>query len=101
MRFLQPTSSSLEDSDSGDFMGAHHEEGKAAQLKKRLHRRNLETLNFTVTDTIIFVRAATSVYLHALSMKQSDVVISKTLTAAIEIVKIFGIKLFLSGKLHD
>ena len=95
--FLQPTSSSLDDSDSGNFSGAQHEEGKAARLQKRLRKRKLETLNFAVTDTIIFVRAATSVYLHALSMKQSDVVITKTLTAAVEIVKIFGIKLFLSA----
>lgn len=94
--FLQPTSSSLDDSDA-NVSGAHHEEGKAARMRKRLRKRQLETLSFAVTDTIIFVRAATSVYLHALSMKQSDVVISKTLTAAVEIVKIFGIKLFLSA----
>jgi hypothetical protein len=66
-------------------------------MRKRLHKRHLETLTFAVTDSIVFVRAAASVYLHALSMKQSDVVISKTLTAAIEIVKIFGIKLFLAA----
>jgi len=93
--FLQPTSSSLDDSESGSISGPQHEEGKAARLKKRLRKRKLETLAFAVTDTIIFVRAATSVYLHALSMKQSDVVITKTLTGAVEIVKIFGIKLFL------
>ena len=95
--FLQPTSRSVEDSDLGNFPGGQHEEGKAARMRKRLRKRHLETLTFAVTDSIIFVRAAASVYLHALSMKQSDVVITKTLTAAIEIVKIFGIKLFLSA----
>ena len=95
--FLQPTTSSLDDSDTGDFSGAQHEEGKAARMKKRLRKRKLEVLTFAVTDTIIFVRAAASVYLHALSMKQSDIVITRSLTASVEIVKIFGIKLFLSA----
>lgn len=93
--FLQPTSS-LDDSDScNNSSGTKHEEGKGT--KKRLRTRKSETLTFAVTDTIIFVRAVASVYLHALSMKQSDIVITKTLTAAVEIVKIFGIKLFLSA----
>lgn len=94
--FLQPTSSSLEDSEAISVSGAHEEE-KAARLQRRLRKRKLETLTFAVTDTIIFVRAAASVYLHALSLRQSDVVITKTLTAAVEIVKIFGIKVFLSA----
>jgi hypothetical protein len=95
--FLQPTSCSIDDLDFGNFTGGQHEEGKAARMRKILRKRHLETLTFAATDSIIFVRAAASVYLHALSMKQSDVVITKTLTAAIEIVKIFGIKLFLSA----
>ena len=95
--FLQPTSSSIDDSDFGKSSEVKHGEGKAARVRKRSHECQLETLTFAVTDSIIFVRAAASVYLHALSMKQSDVVISKTLTAAIEIVKIFGIKLFLAA----
>ena len=88
--FLQHASfsSSVDDTVSGPF----HEEKKQAQLLRRLDRKKMETLTFSVIDTIIFVRAATSVYLHALTMKQSDVVIVKTLTAAVEIVKIFGIK---------
>ncbi|KAL3808937.1 hypothetical protein ACHAXA_001128 [Cyclostephanos tholiformis] len=94
---LQPTLSSIEDSDIGNYSEKRHEEGKAARMRKRLRKRHLETLTFAITDSIIFVRAAASVYLHALSMKQSDVVISRTLTAAIEIVKIFGIKLFLAA----
>ena len=92
--FLQPTTSSLDDNDA---VGAQHDEGKAGRMRRRLRKNKIETLNFAVTDTIIFVRAAASVYLHALSMKQSDVVIAKTLTAAVEIVKIFGVKLFLAA----
>lgn len=96
--FLQPTASSIDDNDSSNFEGAaQYEEGKAARTRKHMRKRKLEQLSFAVTDTIVFVRAATSVYLHALSMKQSDVVITKTLTAAVEIVKIFGIKLFLTA----
>ena len=98
--FLQPTastSSSKDDLEFNSLSGGQDDNGKAARLEKRLRKRKLETLTFAVTDTIIFVRAAASVYLHALSMKQSDVVITKTLTACVEIVKIFGIKLFLSA----
>lgn len=65
--------------------------------ERRPRERQLESLAFSVTDTIIFVRAVTSVYLHILTMKQSDVAIAKTLTAAVEIVKIFGIKVFLTA----
>ena len=69
-----------------------HEEEKAANVQHRS-----ESLTFAASDTIIFVRAAGSVYLHALSVKQSDVVLTKTLTAAVEVVKIFGVKIFLSA----
>lgn len=95
--FLQPTSSSIEDSEPDDMKGIQHEEGKAARLNKRLRKQKPEKLSFAPSDTIIFVRAVTSVYLNALSINQSDVVITKTLTASVEIVKIFGIKLFLSA----
>eukprot|EP00978_Attheya_sp_CCMP212_P024170 scaffold75561_cov55-Attheya_sp.AAC.3 len=54
-------------------------------------------LKFSFADTVIFVRGTTSVYLHALALRQSDVVVIKTLVAAVEIVKIFGIKLFLAA----
>ena len=49
---------------------------------------------FSYEDTIIFVRGATSVYLHSLSLKESDIALVKTLNAAVEIIKIFGIKIF-------
>eukprot|EP00934_Nitzschia_sp_Nitz4_P007743 Nitzschia sp. Nitz4//scaffold22_size323478//75040//86490//NITZ4_000513-RA/size323478-snap-gene-0.540-mRNA-1//-1//CDS//3329542953//7733//frame0 len=51
-------------------------------------------VHFTYTDTVMFVRAATSVYLHALALRSSDIVVVRTLTASVEIVKIFGIKIF-------
>jgi len=70
---------------------------KESRQQRRLRKRQLESLAFSVTDTIIFVRAVTSVYLHTLTTKQSDVAIAKTLTAAVEIVKIFGIKVFLTA----
>ncbi|KAL7554277.1 hypothetical protein ACHAWF_017721 [Thalassiosira exigua] len=93
--FLQPTSSSLEEHDPDIVPDG--ENGKAARPGKHHRKGKVETLTFAVNDTIIFVRAAASVYLHALTMKQSDIVITKTLTAAVEIVKIFGIKLFLAA----
>jgi len=71
--------------------------------KSRKRRRQKSTedtnedLKFSVGDTILFVRATTSVYLHALSLRQSDAVVVKTLVATVEILKIFGIKIFLSA----
>jgi len=59
---------------------------------RRFRKLKLETLTFSVTDTIVFVRAACSVYLHALTIRSSDIVVSKSLTASVEVVKIFGIK---------
>lgn len=74
---IQPTSSTLDEFEAGGIAGAQHENGKAGRLKKSLRNRKPETLTFTVTDQIICVRAAASVYLQALSMRQSDVVITK------------------------
>ena len=50
--------------------------------------------DFTYMDTIIFVRGATSVYLNSLVLRESDIAIVKTLNASVEIIKIFGIKIF-------
>eukprot|EP00804_Cyclotella_cryptica_P022229 CCRYP_017931-RA/>CCRYP_017931-RA protein AED:0.02 eAED:0.02 QI:5792/1/1/1/0.8/0.81/11/115/2214 len=93
----QTTSSSMDNTDSGHLLGSLNGENDKARKRKDHRKLRMETLAFTVTDTIIFVRAATSVYLHALTMRQSDVVVVKTLTATIEIVKIFGIKVFLNA----
>lgn len=57
--------------------------------------RQRHQLNFSRFDMVVFVRAVTSVYLHALSLRQSDIALVKTLHASIEIVKIYGIKEFL------
>ena len=54
----------------------------------------VDGLKFSYTDTIIFVRGATSVYLNSLVLRQSDIAIVKTLNASVEIIKIFGIKIF-------
>ena len=94
--FLQQASfsHSYDENNSDDEDGANKQE---SLQQRRIRERQLESLAFSVTDTIIFVRAVTSVYLHTLTMKQSDVAIAKTLTAAVEIVKIFGIKVFLTA----
>jgi hypothetical protein len=72
--------------------------------RRRIQRRSMDPppgkdlpnsgLNFSYLDTVIFVRAALSVFLHSLTLRQSDIVFVKTLNAAVEIVKIFGIKIF-------
>jgi hypothetical protein len=94
--FLQQTSlsHSCDENNSDDEDSANKKESRQ---QRRIRKRQLESLAFSVTDTIIFVRAVTSVYLHTLTTKQSDVAIAKTLTAAVEIVKIFGIKVFLTA----
>ena len=81
--FNSDQSDSNKDAPEGTKIGKKSKEGKA--------------LNFTVADTVIFARATTSVYLHSLSLRQSDVVIMQTLVFSEEIVKIFGIKIFLAA----
>lgn len=54
-------------------------------------------LQFSAADIVVFVRAAASVYIHSLALRESDIVITKTLTASVELVKIFGIKIFLEA----
>jgi hypothetical protein len=49
---------------------------------------------FSYVDTVIFVRGATSVYLDSLVLRESDIALVKTLNASVEIIKIFGIKIF-------
>jgi hypothetical protein len=56
--------------------------------------RSPSTVHFSSVDTAVFVRAAASVYLHSLTLRESDIVITKTLMASVELVKIFGIKVF-------
>jgi hypothetical protein len=70
-----------------------NEEGTETDASQSVRPKH--QLKFTSADIIVFVRAAASVYLHSLSLRQSDIAIVKTLDAAVEIVKIFGIKVFL------
>jgi hypothetical protein len=53
-----------------------------------------DTLQFSYVDTVIFVRGATSVYLNSLVLKESDIALVKTLNASVELIKIFGIRIF-------
>ena len=56
-----------------------------------------ETIEFSFEDKVVFLRAIASVYLNCLSLRQSDVVFVKTLLASTEILKVFGIELFLTA----
>lgn len=54
-------------------------------------------IEFTLEEKKIFVRAISSVYLTSLTLRESDIVLTKTLVASVEIVKVFGIKLFMQA----
>jgi len=56
-----------------------------------------EKFQFSRSDTVYFVRAATSLYLHALALRQSDIVLVRTFKVSADMVKIFGIKMFLEA----
>lgn len=60
-------------------------------------------LSLSRADTVLFIRAVTSLYLHALSLRESDIVVAKTFSFSAEVIKIFGIKLFLEavGETHQ
>lgn len=67
---------------------------------KNITKPNVESeqnLKFSYDEKVKFARAISSVYLNCLSLRQSDIVFIKTLTASIEILKVFGIELFLSA----
>ena len=59
--------------------------------------RATDELCFSDADTVVFVRAVSSVYLHCLVLRQSDIVRVKTLIASVELVKIYGVKGFLQA----
>jgi hypothetical protein len=48
-------------------------------------------------DVVVFVRAAASVYLLSLSLPGSDIVIGRTFRVAGELIKVFGIRVFLEA----
>lgn len=56
-----------------------------------------ENLSLSRADTVLFIRAIASLYLHALSLRESDIVVAKSFLFSAEVIKIFGIKLFLEG----
>jgi hypothetical protein len=57
-----------------------------------------ETLRrLTKEDVVLFVRGATSLYLHALALRESDIVSIRAFRVTAEIIKIFGIKTFLEA----
>jgi hypothetical protein len=48
-------------------------------------------------DVVLFVRAVTSLYLHVFALRESDIVFTRTFLYSAEVIKIFGIKLFLEA----
>lgn len=54
-------------------------------------------LKIGLPTIVLFVRAACSLYLHALSLRQSDIVFVRTFKLSAEIIKMFGIKTFLEA----
>jgi hypothetical protein len=51
----------------------------------------------SLTDAILFVRGVTSVYLQALALRESDVVVAKALEFSSKVIEIFGIKIFIEA----
>jgi len=65
--------------------------------KQQYSGQKTQSLPYTHVDIAVFVRAASSVYLHALALRQSDIVVVRTFKVSAELIKIFGIKKFLEG----
>lgn len=57
----------------------------------------MEDLEASRLDIIVFVRGAASVYLHALTLRESDIVFAKTFQCTANLIKLFGIKMFLEA----
>ena len=66
-------------------------------VSKRNMGRNKKNYQFSYEEKVTFSRAIASVYLNCLSLRQSDIVFIKTFIASIEILKVFGIELFLAA----
>ena len=58
---------------------------------------SLSLSQLTKDDVVLFVRAATSLYLHALALRQSDIATVRAFKVTAEIIKVFGIKNFLEA----
>ena len=55
------------------------------------------TCGLGYADVVLFVRAATSLYLQTLALRTSDLAITRALKLTAEIIKIFGIRTFLEA----
>lgn len=71
--------------------------GKPSSQEGQKQSGSSSSLSLSLADTIVFVRAATSLYLHALALRGSDIVVAKTFVFSSELIKIFGIKVFLEA----
>lgn len=52
---------------------------------------------FSFSDTVLFVRGVTSVYLQALALRESDITVAKALEFSAKVIEIFGIKIFIEA----
>ena len=52
---------------------------------------------FSFVDIALFVRGVTSVYLQALSLRESDITVAKALEFSAKVIEIFGIKIFIEA----
>ena len=74
------------------------DECKTKEFQPNCEKQNhFESFHFSLKNIIIFVRASTSLYLNCLTLKQSDIVLVKTLIASVEVVLGFGIKIYLAA----
>jgi hypothetical protein len=55
------------------------------------------SMDSLMSDVVLFVRAATSLLLHSLALRGSDIAVTRTLKVGAECIKIFGIKIFLDA----
>jgi hypothetical protein len=55
------------------------------------------SVKLNYVDVLVFVRGATSVYLQALALRESDIALVRTLKVSAETIKIFGIRMFLEA----
>ena len=81
------------------YRRADHHDGP----RSRVAAESAEISSLSRADIVLFIRAITSLYLHALSLRESDIVIAKSFLFSADVIKIFGIKLFLEavGETHQ
>lgn len=73
--------------EGGSFLNPAVQNSRAP--KKPMPTGNLSRFsNLTHADIVVFVRAASSLYLHSLALKQSDIVIIRTFKVSAELIKV-------------